>query len=157
MENYFYIDGKKTSMSRETADSILESQEKVTLEVILDSKKKGYYISNQNNINEITGNGDFLNYSCNQNVVATKQRAKQLQAIILLMNVADYFNEIAEFYAQEYGKYHYIEYNGNNKKFEVSTTYGYNRGNIFFEKKEHAEQAIEILGEETIKLALIGH
>ena len=88
------------------------------------------------------------------NCISEKQ-AQKLLAINKLMNVAKYLNgnwqpdwdnsEEAKYYLYFYGK-HYID---------IDYRYQYIYCLVYFKSNELAQQAIEILGEETIKLALL--
>lgn len=55
-----------------------------------------------------------------------------------------------------YGGYEkfYIYYNSAVKTFNVSANFYYNGGVVYFKSKEIAKQAIQILGEDIVKLAL---
>lgn len=83
----------------------------------------------------------------------SEKQAQKLRAINQLMNVAKYLNgnwqpdwdnsKEAKYYLYFYGK-HYID-----------CSYQYIYCLVYFKSSELAQQAIEILGEETIKLALL--
>lgn len=95
-------------------------------------------------------------HSSDPNNCASKKQAEKLLAINKLMNVARYLNNgwtpnwdnCNEF------KY-YIRFAVEKSSLEVSAYCClFNEGNIYFESRNAAYKAIEILGEETIKLAL---
>lgn len=87
------------------------------------------------------------------NVISTPKQSDKIIAITQLMNVAKYLNGNWQpdwTYAHERGWYILIR---DNYKIEVSYS-NYNCGDIYFRTEKLAKEAIEILGEETIKLAL---
>lgn len=89
------------------------------------------------------------------NVAPTTQQLQRLLAINKLMNVAYYLNEGSEFNWKDRSEYKYFIYYNNNKKiFQIDSNTFVNYGIVYFKSKELAKQAIEILGEDTIKLAL---
>ena len=86
------------------------------------------------------------------NCISEKQ-AQKLLAINKLMNVAKYFNNGWQPNWNNYKEFKYYLCISDNK---IQIDYMYCRYSdiVYFKSKEFAEQAIEILGEETIKLAL---
>ena len=79
---------------------------------------------------------------------------KKILALNNLMLVAKYLNKnwVPEFNRYRQAKY-YITISDN--KLSIDRCYCVNKGaGIFFRMEELAQQAIELLGEETIKLAL---
>lgn len=89
------------------------------------------------------------------NNAPTKHQLERLLALNKLMNVAHYLNDGWEPNWNDGGQEKfYIYYNSAVKTFNVSANFYYNGGVTYFKSKEIAKQAIEILGEETIKLAL---
>lgn len=103
-------------------------------------------------------NGEIINYKClihhdcPTNCTSRKQAAKLL-AINKLMNVAKYLNEDWQpdwDYRHEKKYYIYIE----NEQIRICYTDTVQYNNIYFKSMNLVQQAIEILGEETIKLAL---
>jgi hypothetical protein len=98
--------------------------------------------------------GDNINdtYLLNPNNASTEKQLKKLFAINKLMNVAKYLN----------GDWQPDWDNFDDEKWAIKieddeigvTSSDYQYGDIYFISKGRAEQAIEILGEETIKLAL---
>ncbi len=118
--------------------------------------KTGYYLDNNGVINCIGSLAYEINLDEVNNVVATEQRAKQLQAITLMMIVADYFNDEAEVYASNITRFH-ISYNFLNNTLNIRDFKYNSNGSIMFINYEDAEKAIIILGKDTIKLALTGH
>ena len=90
-------------------------------------------------------------YADSINCVSKKQ-AEKLLALNKLINVAKYLNgDWKPNFNDGVYKYYVSIRKG---KLTVSVTYSIQSVEILFESKELAEQAIEILGEETIRLAL---
>lgn len=90
------------------------------------------------------------------NCISEKQ-AQKLLAINQLMNVAKYLNgdwqpNWGNNDGYEYKYYLFIDYPGN--KIEIAYVISCCSEGIYFKSEELAQQAIDILGEETIKLAL---
>jgi hypothetical protein len=116
--------------------------------------KKTYYTDAFCNIKFIKAlNND---YNDTNNCTSEKQ-AKKLLAINQLMNVAKYLNggwqpDWDNKNKIEYKYYLYIDYPGN--KIEIAYVASCCSDGIYFKSKELAQQAIDILGEETIKLSL---
>ena len=129
--------------------TIVEKEKKLTYKDItrkLFSDNDAYYI---NNIGEIQKSSC---YPSNVNNCTSKKQAEKLLAINKLMNVAKYLN----------GNWQPDWYNGSVKyyisnrynEFEIAGCCSTKEDFIYFKSKELAQQAIEILGEEIIKLAL---
>jgi len=151
-KNYFMIDGKRIPMSNETAKSILANNE-VTLKSILEARREGYYLSDDGNITYSRFPMQSALHTFD--IVATKERVKQLRAIALLMNVADYFNDEAEVYPNDIIRF-CIKYDYTK---DVISTHNWKSNTyniVWFEKEEDAKKAIKILGVDTIRLALTG-
>lgn len=84
----------------------------------------------------------------------TEKQAEKLLAINQLMNVAKYLNDGWQPDWEEYNdnvKYYIQLYH---KNISITYTRHYNASFVYFKSEKLAQQAIEILGEETIKLAL---
>ena len=127
-------------------------EEKLTYEKIADKLfqyKKHYYIAGDGSIM-----GTSIGWSC-PNTASTKHQLERLLALNKLMNVAYYLNEGWEpdWDDIEQEKF-YIYYSNVNKTIKIEYNSVCNSGITYFKSKEIAKQAIEILGEETIKLAL---
>jgi hypothetical protein len=88
------------------------------------------------------------------NVAPTEHQLQRLLSLNKLMNVAYYLNEGWEPNWNNGLQVKFsIYYNHTSKT--IRTDYDIcNSGKVYFKSKELAEQAVEILGEETIKLAL---
>ncbi len=115
-------------------------------------EKKTYFINDSGNIRSL----DVNNHYKDPNNCTSEKQAQKLLAINKLMNVAKYLNKGE---TVEYGYYICIYENvitNDDVSIDVAsdTVGGIRKGCINFETEELARQAIEILGEETIKLAL---
>lgn len=116
--------------------------------------KKTYYTDAYCNIKSI----DAADASCyDTNNCTSEKQLKKLLAINQLMNVAKYLNEgwqpdwdNKDEY--EYKYYLYIDYPGN--KIEIAYLASCCSDGTYFKSEKLAQQAVDILGEETIKLAL---
>ena len=112
--------------------------------------KETYYPDAYCNIKFI----DATNASCyDANNCTSEKQLKKLLAINQLMNVAKYLNGDwqPDWNNNQKSKYYIFIYNG---KIDISNTALSNCLEVYFKSKELAQQAIDILGEETIKLAL---
>ena len=127
-------------------------EEKLTYEKIVDKLfqyEHHYYINTDGSIMK-TSLGWRL-----PNAAPTEHQLEKLLALNKLMNVAHYLNDGWEPDWNNGGQEKfYIYYNSAVKTFNISANFYYNSGVIYFKSKEIAKQAIQILGEETIKLAL---
>lgn len=89
------------------------------------------------------------------NVAPTEHQLKRLLAINKLMNVAHYLNDGWEpDWGDENAYKYYLYYNHKNKKIAIDCNRITQKPSVHFKSEKLIEQAIEILGEETIKLAL---
>ena len=101
---------------------------------------------------------DVKNLSASPNDLTncvTRRQAKKLLAINQLMNVAKYLNGDwqPDWNDAEECK-HYISLEHVNNNLSIDCTMLFQENDVYFKSEELAQQAIEILGEETIKLAL---
>lgn len=92
-----------------------------------------------------------------KNNCTSEKQVEKLLAIIQLMNVAKYLNgdwqpNWGNNDGYEYKYYLFIDYPGN--KIEIAYVASCCSDGIYFKSEELAQQAIDILGEEAIKLAL---
>ena len=109
----------------------------------------------------IGGCGSIESANCLSNNAAdstnctSRKQAEKLLAINKLMNVAKYLNEgwQPDWCNDEEGKY-YICIDNVSNDLDVDCAGFINWSIVYFKSEELAEQAIEILGEETIELAL---
>ena len=127
-------------------------EEKLTYEKIAEKLFKfetHYYIDSNGVIRK-----NSAGWKC-PNAAPTSQQLERLLALNKLMNVAYYLNEGWEpdWDDIEQEKF-YIYYSNVNKTIKIEYNSVCNSGITYFKSKEIAKQAIEILGEETIKLAL---
>lgn len=135
---------------------LVEKEKKLTYEDIarklFPDGESHYYFNGGAEINTIF-NRKF-NYTCKNNANSEKQLEKLL-AINMLMNVAKYLNDgwQPNWSKEEEGKY-YIQIENVSKNLSIDCTGLFNSAIVYFKSKELAEQAIEILGKETVKLAL---
>ena len=128
-------------------------EEKLTYEKIaskLFQDKKHYYIASDGRIVET-----ILQAWLCPNTAPTEKQLQRLLAINKLMNVAYYLNDGWEpdwndTNTLKYGLY----YDHNLKKIIIDFNFNHQKAIVYFKTRELAQQAIEILGEETIKLAL---
>lgn len=133
--------------------TIVEKEKKVTYNDIAKELFNNccYYIDFDGSIVNVTSLSNTAN---DLNNCVTKRQAEKLLAINELMNVAKYLNGDwqPDWNSGECKYYISIEYI--NYEFFIDCIGDFQAGSIYFKSKELAEQAIEILGKETIKLAL---
>lgn len=127
-------------------------EEKLTYEKIankLFQYKKQYYIAGDGSIMETS-----IGWLC-PNTASTIEQLQRLLALNKLMNVANYLNDGWEpdWNDRTQPKY-FIYCNTSDKTLVIDHNTYFNYGVVYFKSIELAEQAIEILGEKTIKLAL---
>lgn len=113
--------------------------------------QKAYYFNKYGKIeNTIICAEDYKNL----NNCTSEKQAKKLLAINQLMNVAKYLNEGWQPDWNNYIEKKYTIYIEKNTKVSIDVNYCINRGIVYFKTEKLAQKAIDILGEETIKLAL---
>lgn len=85
----------------------------------------------------------------------SERQAEKLLAINQLMNVAKYLNGDwqPDWNNEEEAKY-YIQIENVSNNLNIDCTGLFNSSIVYFKSKEFAEEAIDILGEEVVKLAL---
>lgn len=88
------------------------------------------------------------------NNAPTIKQLEKLLALNKLMNVAYYLNDGWEPDWNDGTQFKYFIYWDTDKTIRIHYNTYFNCGVVYFKSKELAKQAIEILGEETIKLAL---
>lgn len=114
--------------------------------------KQSHYIGNYGMINPWLARD--LAESCFPNITTSVDQAIKLLAINKLMNVAKYLNQDWKPDWNNDGEYkYYIYIKRSDNKIDVDRCL-YRNGHIFFKTKDLAKQAIDILGEDTIRLAL---
>lgn len=127
-------------------------EEKLTYKKIAEKLfqyEKHYYIAGDGSIM-----GTSIGWSC-PNTAPTKHQLERLLALNKLMNVAYYLNDGWEPDWNDNSQHKYfIYYDISDKAFVIDYNTHFNYGVVYFKSIEIAEQAIEILGDETIKLAL---
>lgn len=127
-------------------------EEKLTYEKIAEKLFKfetHYYIDSNGVIRK-----NSAGWKC-PNAAPTSQQLEKLLALNKLMNVAHYLNDGWEPNWNDGGQEKfYIYYNSATKTLNVSANFYYNSGVVYFKSKEIAKQAIQILGEDIVKLAL---
>ena len=115
-------------------------------------KKPGYYYDGCGHIKNINTIGSGCeNYPNN---CTSEKQAKKLLAINMLLNVAKYLNEGWQPNWNNEDEKKYVIYLGIKEEISVSWTIVANGHMVHFKTEELAQKAIDILGEETIKLAL---
>ena len=137
--------------------TIVEKEKKLTYESVaieLFSNKQGWYIEANGDICFINRHPKYERFLSANSFISHKQ-AEKLLAINKLMIVAKYLNGDWKPDWCVYNQYkYYICYVHNYLRIEVEFNTVEQGNSIYFKSKELAKQAIEILGEETIKLAL---
>lgn len=113
--------------------------------------KIGYYIGKRG---EILSTKLFDNQYLDNNNCTSEKQAEKLIAINKLMNVTKYLNGDWKPNWKETSRKYYIKYSDINNEIYVDYSQTIHSSVAYFESEELAKQAIEILGEETIKLAL---
>lgn len=86
--------------------------------------------------------------------VGSKPNLEQLLALNKLMNVARYLNEKTLIWEYDDQTKWYIYYDHREGALGLSCNGILQSSNVYFDSEKHANQAIEILGEDTIKKAL---
>lgn len=146
-------EGYEIDKEKSTFEKIVfkKTEEKLTYEEImskLSAHQHNYYIGVDGNIKK-----SFTGWRC-PNTAPTEHQLKKLLAINKLMTVAYYLNDGWEpdWENQNDSKYS-LAYDSFDHKI-VALIFELNYVFVYFKSKELAQQAIEILGEETIKFAL---
>lgn len=127
-------------------------KKKLTYEQVADKlfkNKNHYYTDEDGNVTEAN-----IGWHC-PNVAPTEHQLERLLALNKLMNVAYYLNDGWEpdWNNRSQEKF-FIFYIKKNKTFKIEANTVVSYGVVYFRSKELAEQAIQILGENIIKLAL---
>lgn len=113
-----------------------------------------FYINSYGNVSCIEEGYDVL--TPDSNCAVSEKQCQRLLAINQLMNVAYYFNEIVDKNIKPWGRYvPIIAANPNKSIIDIGLYCLENKNSlVWFKTKESIKKAIEILGEETIKLAI---
>lgn len=134
---------------------LVEKEKKLTYEDVtkkLFGTKTVYWINKFGGIDYADNIRDC--YLLNASNCTSERQAKKLLAINKLMNVAKYLNgDWQPDWNSGEGKY-YIFLEHINDSLFIDYAVEFQNGDVYFKSEELAKQAIEILGEETIKLAL---
>ena len=132
---------------------IVEKEKKLTYEDIARSlfSKSSFYVNSCGNIVSTSSLG---NHSKDLNNCTSERQAKKLLAINELMNIAKYLNDgwQPDWNNIKEPKY-FIRFNSD-KSLDIDYVHNTQLDSVFFKSRELAQQAIEILGEETMKLIL---
>lgn len=134
--------------------TIVEKEKKLTYKDIarelFGNRKDIHYIGEYGDIFKTKSKGIYDLNNC-----TSKKQAEKLLAINKLMNVAKYLNDDWQPDWSDYEKYkYYICYETDTSKLKIDYSVFYKTNSVYFKSEGLAKQAIEILGEETIKLAL---
>lgn len=131
---------------------LVEKEKKLTYEDVAKSlfSKSAFYIRDSGIIESASS---FSNGATDATNCTSKKQAEKLLAINLLMNVAKYLNGDwkPDWDNFEELKYYITIYED---KIEIESIAGTRDIDVYFKSRELAEQAIEILGTDTIRLAL---
>ena len=146
-------DGYEIDREKSTFEKIVFKPKKESCEDVyrrLFYEKKTYYFDRYGKIEDtIVYESNYLD----PNNCTSEKQAKKLLAINQLMNVAKYLNGDWQFNWEEAGNskfYIALEHN----KIRILEGWVSNVALVYFRTKELAQKAIDILGEETIRLAL---
>lgn len=149
-------EGMEIDKENSTFECIKFKKKKVTYDDIykyLFNDKQVFFIGSDGRI--VSGKLQIVNLTDPNNCTSEKQ-AQKLLAINKLMNVAKYLNgDWKPSFNYSIGKLNYfICYDAFNKNLTINSDVILCSTVIYFKSEELARQAIDILGEETIKLAL---
>lgn len=113
--------------------------------------KRTYFLGALANITDYTpeNGGVYL-----PNQAPSKKQLQRLLAINKLMNVAEYLNEGWKPGWEDSFRKWYIYYDHDVKSLMVECNLAHQHSSVYFQSEELAKGAIEILGEEEVKLAL---
>ena len=146
----YEVDKEKSTFEKIVFKSKKESCEDVYRKLFYE--KKTYFFNRYGEIEDTTVYED--NYLDLNNCTSEKQ-AKKLLAINQLMNIAKYLNNgWKPNWDDDNEKKYTISLDRNNKKINITWNVLVNKCPVYFKTEELAQKAIDILGEETIKLAL---
>lgn len=125
----------------------VETYDDVARELFLN--KNAYFIDTRGRVSNVIPKNDYNDF----NNCVTKKQAEKLLAINQLMNVASYLNKDwkPDWNNHYQNKFYIFVRDGT---INIDYVYISNDGVVFFPNEETAKRAIEILGEETIRLAL---
>lgn len=115
-------------------------------------KNETYYVDYNGDIVKTDIDNEVV--SLDSNNCTSEKQAEKLLAINKLLNVAKYLNGEWKPNWNDTSRKYYITYPNINDKFYVDFSLYVHSDFVYFESEELARQAMEILGEETIKTAL---
>lgn len=149
-------EGYELDKEKSTIENLVFKPRKESCEDIykkLFYRKKIYYSDEYGDV--ISSKLDSETRSKDLNNCASEKQAKKLLAINQLMNVSKYLNGNWKPNWNDYKEKKYtIYFEENNTKIVINVNYSINNGMACFKTRELAQKAIDILGKETIKLAL---
>lgn len=147
--------GYEIDKERSTFEKIVFKPKKESCEDVyrrLFYEKKAYYF---NKYGKIEGTILYESGYKDLNNCTSEKQAKKLLAINQLLNIAKYLNDGWEpDWNNSDEKKYTISLDINNQRISVNWNILVNKCIVYFKTEELAKKAIEILGEETIKLAL---
>lgn len=147
-------EGYEIDKEKSTFESIVLKPIKVDYDFIskkLFYNKDTYYVTESGSVKSSLITASFIDST---NCTSRKQ-AEKLLAINQLMNVSKYLNgDWKPSWEKNNEKKYVITLDKNDKAIWIERHYCVNVGMAYFKTEELAKQAIKILGEETIKLAL---
>lgn len=154
-------EGYEIDKDKSTFEKIVfkKVEEKLTYTKIIKelfNGKKYYYINDYGTIKETYDPEKIIDFcDTDPNNAPTKYQLQRLLALNKLMNVAYYLNDGWEpNWNNNIERKYFIYYVSIDKIFKIESNTIVNYGIVYFKSRKLAEQAVEILGEETIKLAL---
>lgn len=144
----YEIDKEKSSFEKIVFKKI---EEKLTYEKIAEKlfEYKDHYYTNADGIIRET----CVGWNC-PNAAPTEHQLQRLLSLNKLMNVAHYLNNGWKPNWTDSQLKYFIYYDNKDETLIINYNTYFNYGVVYFKSKEIAEQAIEILGKETVKLAL---
>ena len=149
-------EGYKLDKERSTLDNLIFIED-INYNYIsekLFNNKIIYYITSDGDISQAYPSS-ALNHMTNKNNCTSVKQVKKLLAINMLLNVAKYLNDgWKPNWNDDNEKKYTISLDRNNKKINITWNVLVNKCPVYFKTEELAQKAIDILGEETIKLAL---
>jgi hypothetical protein len=153
--------GYEVDKDKSTFEKIVfkKVEEKLTYTKIVNelfTGKRYYYTNDYGTIKE-SADPQKVNDFCDTdpNNAPTKHQLQRLLALNKLMNVAYYLNNGWEpDWNDNSQRKYFIYYDSNDKAFVIDYNTHFNYSVVYFKSIEIAEQAIEILGDEIIKLVL---
>ena len=146
----YEVDKEKSTFERIVFKPKKESYKDVCRKLFY--KKKVYYPNRYGNI--VSSKLNEIRYEDLNNCTSEKQ-AKKLLAINQLMNIAKYLNGDWKPNWNDYEESKYtLCFDNSDTEIFIDVDYSIIRSIVYFKTKELAKKAIEILGAETIKLAL---